>query len=218
MWAYSLFRFRRHLACLDLEGRWPNREGGGSGSARILNSYLIIPKGLVQPNQHTGSPFLATSGLMPPQNIRGSDFPTLSIPRVTKGCSSPLTGLERTMHGTGRELVISQRATGCFAVLQKGKDLPPVLPLTLSYGQLYYRGGDDSYLMWGGHPFPFHWECAECRQGAEWKVQRGKQRAQESWDCRYSLALLGHPGRGEMGWWETCYPSCSSTRDGFPIV
>lgn len=33
------------------------------------------------------------------------------------------------MHGAGGELVISQKAPGCSAVLQKGKGLPPVLPL-----------------------------------------------------------------------------------------
>lgn len=114
---------------MDLEGQVAKQGGRRLRHSQNPERYLIIPQGLVQPNQHTGSPFLATSGLMPPQSIRGSDVPTLAIPRVTKGCSSPLTGLERTMHGTGRELVISQRATECFAVLQKGKDLPPVLPL-----------------------------------------------------------------------------------------
>lgn len=33
--------------------------------------------------------------------------------------------------------------------------------------------------MWGGHPFPLYWEHAECRDRAEWKVQRVKERAQE---------------------------------------
>lgn len=86
---------------------------------------------------------------MPPQSMKRSDFPALSTPGVTKGSSSPLMGLERTMHGTRRELVKSQRAPGHFAVLQKGKDKTchESCLYILSYRRLDYRGGDDYYLM-----------------------------------------------------------------------
>lgn len=85
---------------------------------------------------------------------------------------------------------------GALLFSKKVKTCHQSCPYTLSYGHLYYRGGDDYYLMWGGHPFPFHWECAECRQRAECKVQRGKQRAQECIALPIFSGSAGPPGVG----------------------
>lgn len=101
------------------------------------------------------------------------------------------------------------------------KDLPPVLPLNTKLPvTVTYK--DDYYLLWGGawggNPFPFYWKNAECREGAEWKGQSVRSREPRSaWDCQYSLALLGQLEMAQIGWWETRYPSRSSTGDGFSI-
>lgn len=85
-----------------------------SGTAWSPELHLIVPKHLVQPK---GLAFLlhCASGLILLSEHQGKS--SFSTPGVTEDCSSPLTHLERTMHGTGGELVISQRAPGYFAVL-----------------------------------------------------------------------------------------------------
>ena len=79
------------------------------------------------------------------------------------------------------------------------KDLPPVsplntkLPVTVTYrDDCYFLGGGG----WGGNPFPFYWKNAECREGAEWKGQRVKQRGQE---CMGLPVLSGSAGSAGGG-------------------
>lgn len=63
---------------LGLEGHMPKGTLGGytsegeRGSGQSPELHLIVPKGLVQSSQHTGSAFLAhrASGLMPPSEYQ----------------------------------------------------------------------------------------------------------------------------------------------------